>query len=665
MLRFRLVLDARHFVSTTINFFNHKTVQKIVSHFTMLGVLCFSGIVVSNETAKDGITQDEQFRAEHFATLHRADDANTRSLVKYYEVMSAPKPLLIRTGDDFIKHRNEVREKILKSTRLFPLPERVPLDPHYSEPLDHPWCKVYKVAYQILPEIYSVGLLFVPKELLKIPVPGILCPHGHFENGYYSETVQSRCLGLARLGFIVFSTPNDHYHDVPLGVTDQTHQIWRNLRGIDFLGSLPEVDPQRLGASGCSGGGTQVQMLISLDDRIKAATIAGLTCDFREISYLTLHHCVCNYFPDVMRFTDQPEISALSVPCPIQYLTMNDWTKTFEKNTFPQIKALYEAHGYGDRVECRYENTGHEYGRIKREWTYWWMDKHLRDNTVAENGTEPTELYLFDLKTLQDHEVAIPGQPLSALSEFYRKQDAALGLKPNRDVLSDMLGVDHVLPPEQQEVMTLSQSKQDGSMIRRVMIPGEGPLGISAIVLTKQDVSKPQSVAIIIDKDGMDIAPDTELSQSLLDAGYLVVIPDIRFVGSMSFDLLAAGKGRQYQTFLPCSPSADAGSAADVRSAWNWMSLWWGRPITGMSVTDINLVVGFAKQQYPDAQEIRLVAKNSAEFAVAGLFAALLNPNITNLDVDLNEVSYKNGNLPFVPGILRYGDVSQWKDLLE
>ena len=596
------------------------------------------------------------------------NEAGTKSLVRYYEIMCEPKPLLPRTGDDFLKHRDEIREKLLKSIRLFPLPERVSLDPHYSEPLDHPWCKVYKVAWQLWPEIYSVGLLYVPRELPQTPVPGILCPHGHFANGYYSETVQSRCLGLAKLGFVVFATPNDHYHDVPLGVTDQTHQIWRNIRGLDFLESLQEVDSQRLGVCGCSGGGTQVQMLISLDDRVKAATIAGLTCDFREISFLTWPCCVCNYFPDVMRFTDQPELSALGMPCPVQYLTMNDWTKTFEANTFPQIKSLYAANGYADLVDCRYENTDHEYGRTKREWTYWWMEKHLRNNTIPENGTEPEELHVFDLKTLQDLEVTVPGQPLSALSDLYRKNDAALGLKPDRDVLRDKLGVDHALPSEQQEVLTLSETNQNGLMIRRVLIPGEGPLGIPAIVLVKQDDVKPQSVAIVLDKDGTAISPDSEMTKSLVDAGHLVVIPDIRFVGSMSFDQLSDGKADPYRTYIPSdSIYGDAASSDSTRNAWNWMSLWWGRPITGMSVTDINLVVDFAKRQCRDANpnEIRLVARDSEELAVSGLFAALLNPDITKLDLDLNGASYQSGRLPFVSGILRYGDIPQWHDLLE
>ena len=594
----------------------------------------------------------------------RADESvqNTQALVKYYEVMYEPKPLLPRTGDDFLRHRDEIREKFLKTVHLSPLPERVPLDPQYSEPLDHPWCKVYKVAYQIWPEIYSVGLLFVPKELPQDQVPGILCPHGHFANGYYNETVQSRCLGLAKLGFVVFSTPNDHYEDLPLGISHQTHQIWRNIRGLDFLQSLSEVDSGRLGACGCSGGGTQVQMLVAVDDRVKAATIAGLTCNFREIGPLTGECCACNYFPNVMRFTDQPELSTLGMPCPVQYLTMNDWSRTFDQTAFPLIKALYAANGYADLVECRFEDTGHEYGHVKREWTYWWLDKHLRDGTLAENGTEPEELYVFDLKTLQDHKVTVPGKPLSALSDVYRAQDAALHLKPNLDALRDMLGVDYALPPEQQEVQTLSETIQDGVIVRKVRIPGEGPLCIPANVLTKLDAPKPQSVAILLDQGGE--------SQSLLDAGYLVVIPDIRFVGSMSFDLLADGKGNQYRTFIPCDPGFaniknDVHSAAKAKDAWNRSGLWWGRPLTGMAVTDIGFVVDFAKTQCADAnlKEIRLVAKNSEELAVAALFAALLNPNITKLDADLNGVSYKNGNLPFVSGILRYGDIPQWREV--
>ncbi len=130
-------------------------------------------------------------------------------------------------------------------------------------------------------------------------------------------------------------------------------------------------------------------MLVALDPRVKAATIVGLTCDFRQIMFPDSSHCACNHFPNVMQRTDHPEISTLGLPCPVQYLTMNDWTKQFESENFPTIRQLYAAHGCEDRVDCRYFDTGHDYDRPKREYTYWWLDRWLRGSTAAEPAAEP------------------------------------------------------------------------------------------------------------------------------------------------------------------------------------------------------------------------------------------------------------------------------------
>ena len=120
---------------------------------------------------------------------------------------------------------------------------------------------------------------------------------------------------------------------------------------------MPQVDKARIGAAGASGGGLQTQMLVALDSRVKAASIVGLTCDFREIMFPDRSHCVCNHFPRVMQMTDHPEISALGLPTPVQFLTMNDWTRSFEEQNFDTIKELYAANGAGGRVDCKYYNT--------------------------------------------------------------------------------------------------------------------------------------------------------------------------------------------------------------------------------------------------------------------------------------------------------------------
>ena len=329
-------------------------------------------------------------------------------LTDYFEQMSRAKPLVVRTGDEWQTHRRQLREFVLQCVGLWPLPERVPLDVHESAPLDHPWCTVRRVYYQLWPGVYSSGLLFLPKQLPERPAPAMLCPHGHWENGNAHPEVQKRCLNLARLGYVTFSTTQNHYEDPALGVSHQTLMVWNNIRGLDYLESLPDLDRTRIGVAGASGGGLQTQMLTAVDPRVKAATIVGLTCDFRQIMFPGATHCACNHFPNVMRRTDHPEISTLGLPAAVQYLTMNDWTKSFEADNFPTIQKLYAAHACGDRVFCKYFNTEHSYDRTKREYTYWWMDRWLRNQTAESPAAEP-ETQTFPVETILKLSADVPG----------------------------------------------------------------------------------------------------------------------------------------------------------------------------------------------------------------------------------------------------------------
>ena len=81
--------------------------------------------------------------------------ATARMLVEFFEAETCPAPFKLRTGKAFEQHKQLVRQELLEAMGLDPLPQRVPLDLHLSEPLEHPWCIVRKVHYQIWPGIYS------------------------------------------------------------------------------------------------------------------------------------------------------------------------------------------------------------------------------------------------------------------------------------------------------------------------------------------------------------------------------------------------------------------------------------------------------------------------------------------------------------------------------
>ncbi|MBN1851426.1 MAG: acetylxylan esterase, partial [Pirellulales bacterium] len=441
-------------------------------------------------------------------------------LTGYFEAMSVPKPFHLLEGAALQTLHRQLRERLLADVGLDPLPERIDLDVHRSKPIAHPWCTIEMIEYQLWPGVYSQALLLVPKEFQEKPAPAVLCPHGHWDHHFAHPDVQKRLLVLAKMGYVVLSPRQNHYENLLLGFSNQTLMIWTNMRGIDLLQSLPEVDPARIGAAGASGGGLQTQMLAALDDRVQAATIVGMTCDFREILFPHAAHCRCNHWPRAMAYTDAPEISALAFPSPVQYLVMNDWTRHFPHDNFPKIQELYRLNGFSERVSCTYWPTGHTYDRKKRERTYWWMERWLRNHGSHHTliPTEPEEVVtVFPPQLLDEWPVPNPGNKgLEALAahihdarhfktkEIHDPTNPIRYKRRMRQLLPEILGLGTGLAPRFDEVQVVDARKQDGVTLSRVRFPSEGNLQVPALIVAPavQD-SESGPVTLILDKRGM------------------------------------------------------------------------------------------------------------------------------------------------------------------
>jgi len=586
-----------------------------------------------------------------------------KMLVDYYHQMSVPRPFVVREGDEFEKHRDELRKKVFESVGLWPLPKRVPLDVHQSPPLDHPWCTVRRIYYQLWPGVYSAGLLFIPKQLTEEPAPAMLCPHGHWSDGNAHPEVQKRCLNFARLGYVTFSSTQNHYEDLYIGVSHQTLMIWNNLRALDYLESLPQVDRLRIGVAGASGGGLQAQMVVGLDDRVRAATVVGLTCDFREIMFPDRHHCTCNHFPQVMQFTDHPEISALGMPAALQFLTMNDWTKNFERDNFPTIQKLYAANGHPDRVDCEYYDTPHSYDKAKRERTYWWMERWVRGNDAAEPVVEPDDVETFPVKTLQELSVDVPANKgFGELSRIYADErgyeapalTTAAGLQEYRKKtlasLKDLLGMSVAIPRAGKDSRTLRSQAEDDLVIEHIGYPSEGGILVPAIVIRRKQTEGTLPVTIVFSKAGKDAllaetGPDSP--RQLAQDGSLVVLPDVRCYGEM-FSTAATGNAVNSRQ----------------RAGWQRNGIVWGRPESGMACTDIQGILdGVSGRPDADISRVTLLSRESGDLAIAALFATALDPRIVKADEDLAGSCFQKRNLPLVSCVLHHGDVFQWAAL--
>ncbi|MDA7617707.1 acetylxylan esterase [Verrucomicrobia bacterium] len=281
-----------------------------------------------------------------------------------------------------------VRQQILSGAKLEPLPERSPLNPIIQPMRHYNGYTVQSAAFEARPGFFVYGSLYRPTGR-----PGkraaILCPHGHARKsktsagGRLRADQQQRCATLARMGAVVFSYDmigfgdSEHLgwnHGHPQALTLQT---WSSIRALDFLESLPDVDPNRMGVTGCSGGGTQAFLLTALDDRVSVSVPVVM------VSAHFFGGCHCESGMPIHKTsrleTNNTEIAALTVPRPLKLISVGgDWTKNTPKVEYPFIQSIYAYYGAANKVEnTHFPEEDHGYEFIKRQAMYPFMVKHL------------------------------------------------------------------------------------------------------------------------------------------------------------------------------------------------------------------------------------------------------------------------------------------------
>jgi hypothetical protein len=153
-------------------------------------------------------------------------------------------------------------------------------------------------------------------------------------------------------------------------------QTWNSMRALDFLSSLPEVDPQRIGVTGCSGGGTQTFVLTALDSRVTAAFPAAM------VSTAMQGGCTCENCCNLRVVTGNVEITALAAPRPVAMSACNDWTKNMATDGYPQLQELFKLVGAPERVFLSASTAfPHGYDQVARRAMYGWFDKYLAINS--------------------------------------------------------------------------------------------------------------------------------------------------------------------------------------------------------------------------------------------------------------------------------------------
>ena len=353
------------------------------------------------------------------------------------------------TLQDWQRRASYLREHIFASAGLLPMPDKTPLRAQIFDERRHGDYAVSKVFFESLPGFYVTGNLYRPTA--SGPFPAILSPHGHWAYGRLENTditsIPGRAINLARQGFVVFSYDMIGYNDSRQlthdfggpreklwGLSLAGLQLWNSIRSVDFLESLPDVDRNRIAATGESGGGTQTFLLAGIDDRIKVAA---------PVNMISLHMqggCLCENQPGLRLDTNNVELAALIAPRPLLMVSATgDWTNETLQVEFPAMRRIYGLFGEERRVEAVQFRAPHNYNRDSREAVYAWMARWLQNAPAEARVAErpftpdrPGDLLVFEGRSLPDGALTASQLTDNWMASARRQIDASSpeGLRP-------------------------------------------------------------------------------------------------------------------------------------------------------------------------------------------------------------------------------------------
>lgn len=303
------------------------------------------------------------------------------------------------TAEDWMKNREQLHTQFMLSMGLHPFPERCDLKlTEYGE-FQGEGYKTRKIAYQILPDCWGTANVYIPLSLGPGERrPAVLYACGHSAHGidYY----QRHAIMWARRGYVcmVFDTieqhdnPGEHhgltaslkrFDWISRGYTAAGGELWNSIRALDAFLEQPEVDPERVGVTGVSGGGSMSFYLAVADSRIKVTAPCGGVSVARYALYKRhlMTHCGCYYYHNLFG-RDVSEYAALIAPRPF-LLCFPTHDKHFTPPEFHflfrQIRKIYNLLGVTDNCQLSEHAGPHGYGfhfEILKDINDW-FDKHL------------------------------------------------------------------------------------------------------------------------------------------------------------------------------------------------------------------------------------------------------------------------------------------------
>ncbi len=332
----------------------------------------------------------------------------------------------IRSLDDWQAKRVAYRRQLQEMLGLWPMPERTDLSVVVSGKIEHDEFIVEKLHFQASPQLYVTANLYLPKKI-EHPAPAILYVCGHsrqFTNGIsYGNKVgyQHHGAWFARNGYVCLTIDTLQLGEIEglhhgtyregmwwwnsRGYTPAGVEAWFGIRALDYLCSRPEVDPERIGMTGRSGGGAYTWTVAALDDRVKvAAPVAGITdLQNQVVDGCVDGHCDCMFWVNTYRW-DFPQLAALLAPRPL-LIANSDKDGIFPLDgvvrLHEKVRRIYQLYGAEKKLGLLITEGPHQDTQDLQVPVFRWFNRFLKNDRApvemaAKKLFTPGQLKVFE-----------------------------------------------------------------------------------------------------------------------------------------------------------------------------------------------------------------------------------------------------------------------------
>ncbi|KPL23882.1 MAG: hypothetical protein AMS23_06135 [Bacteroides sp. SM1_62] len=560
---------------------------------------------------------------------------------------------MFESRGDWKTRQAKVRESLL--LHMGPFPEKTPLNPKITGILQKGGFRIEKIVFESLSNYYVTGCLFIPDGITG-KQPAILYVSGHADLAYKDPAYQKVIFNLVKKGFIVFAIDpigqgerlqyydpvkgesiiggptREHTHAgnqcFLLGTSINKYFIWDGIRAIDYLQIREEVDPDRIGITGRSGGGTQSAFIAAFDERIVASAPENyITSHRRLLESRGPQDAEQNFYHWISDGGAIEDLLVVRIPKPTLLVTTTRDIFSIQgtREVYEQVLNGYIAFGKEEDFLMVEDHAAHGSTKRNREAVYKFFQKYL---SLPGDGSDedveiltPEELYVTNTGQLA---TSLGGETVFSLNrkeaeQFYEgimesRQHMDSHLELTKEHSKRLSG--YHIPRHNAGVVYRGSYQKKGYTIGMYALEADDGYIIPLLLVTPEGQG-PFPVVIYIHPDGKEQGMASGgIIEILVNQGYMVASPDLLGIGETNPDAR-----------FPAAPAFEA--------------LLIGRSLVGIQAGDVSRVVEFLAR-LPNVNKSSIQAVAVGELCPALMHAGVFEPGISGVALIEAPVSYYN-----------------------